>query len=494
MKSSLVFILGCLPLAALSVWGLLEMATVEDPVRLESPSEAVEQAHRAAEQARAQAALERQAVDALARADLLDPGPLDPLAADEASEALRSLGAAWADWREALHTAEAVGDAARTPRGDELDALKTAASRIESMKAQVEASSLRGKRELVAALGRRLADLRSRIERIERQRAAAERIARARAAFAAEEYPQCVDLCDEVLSAYSPAIDAQAAESVRALRRRAQLWLEHARAIADLETATEPAERRLVLQKLLDNYPSREGLARAEIEALGALEAELDRVAARIETAEQAKAAEQALANLKSDLPKGFSERVRRAAEILDRHGTAACRDALRAAARSWLAEMLPQKQLSESPQLREVETTRHEIVRGFFTEVKSPHGFKRYETYEQSVNPSADVGTYLAKELLGSPAPTVLRRCVERYEIARTGLIDSPGEKERWQRLAELCVQLEEELKEYRAKPGSGREALSFAAERRFAARVPDSPDWIPLEKLFGPEEAASQ
>ena len=144
--------------------------------------------------------------------------------------------------------------------------------------------------------------------------------------------------------------------------------------------------------------------------------------------------------------------------------------------------------------ELREVETTGHEIVRGFFADVAAPDGtlfgYKRYPTLEALADPGFDVGTYRKEEFLAPPGRSVPWRCAARYSEARGRLLEAPGRRSAWTELADLCDALETELREYRGKKGAGQQDrdLSFRQEGRFLRKFLAGSGWADMETLFGP------
>jgi uncharacterized protein RhaS with RHS repeats len=137
------------------------------------------------------------------------------------------------------------------------------------------------------------------------------------------------------------------------------------------------------------------------------------------------------------------------------------------------------------------METKKQEIIRGFIKEVKIPDGtpgYKRYSTYEQYLHPDVEVGTYRQEALLRPPGESVPRQCLVRYDVARRRLLEHPQQREAWTQMADLCQSLDAALREYRAKPGSSTEELSFTREEKFLRQVVDTPMWEGLRKLFGP------
>ena len=486
MKPIAILILGCVPLAALTVWSFVELASVEHDLAGPGTAEDLQARAETAEQFRAQVRADQQPLTELAKADLLAGRPLEGLAKAPDASRLKRLEQPWPQWVEALRTSEALIDADRPTAIGDVEALEKATSQMEELKARIEGSSLQGTDPVLKVVRGRIDRLETRIARIEQEGEAGSRIGRARAAFHATEYAQCVKLCDELLSKYAEVIDATAAENVRILRQRAQFWDDAGRLFSDLETAGTMPKRRTVLQGFVDKYPDRHVHMDSERKILDQCRRDLTDTVQKIESAEKDRAATESIERLRADLPAAFSDRLKRAGEIADRYGTETCRATLRGEICRWLAEFLPEKKIEESPRLQEVETAQHQIVRGYFTQVNSPRGYKRYPTHEQSIRPVSEVGTYLANQLLGAPGATIPRRCVARYNTARAAVMDSPRLKRAWRELAELCDRLDKELEAYRQKPGSSKEKLSFGSEARFARDRLNSADWEHLEKLW--------
>ncbi len=486
MKPIAILVLGCVPLAALTVWSFVELASVDKRVAVPEADEQVVAAREAAEQFHASARAEEEPLRALEPTELLAGRPLEGLAEAGEASRLRSLAEPWLRWQEALETAEATVEADRPAAIGDLDGLKAALTRLEELKTGVEMSSLHGTQPLQKVVRLRIELVKARIRQIEREREAAAQIAQARAAFQATEYARCVKLCDEVLSGYAKVIDARAAENLRILRQRAQFWDDTGRMNSDLETADSLPQRRTVLAAFLAKYPDRHTHTDPEQKVLDRCKQDLGEMTAKIEAGEKDQAATEAVERLRAQLPDDFSTRLAKAAETVGQYDTETCRAALQGEVQRWIEEFLPEKQIEEEPRIQEVETTRHEIVRGYFTEVNSPRGYKRYPTYEQSLRPVSEVGTYLANRLLGGPAPSLPRRCMTRYNQAREALIEAPQQAEAWQALAALCGRLDKELADYRRKPGSSQQPLSFEREARFAAERLGKTDEENLKKLW--------
>ncbi len=163
----------------------------------------------------------------------------------------------------------------------------------------------------------------------------------------------------------------------------------------------------------------------------------------------------------------------------------------LRARLRGWLEQALPEKTLREPPTLQEAETTSGQLLRGFFKEVRDAQGnlvgYKRYSTYEQSLDPVAEVGTYRLEEFKVAPGPSTLARCVRRYRDARKRLLDQPGRQELWVEFAALCEALHAEVRAYRTRAPAGVDLLSFEQEAKFARTMLAPDNWTAIQKIAG-------
>jgi PAS domain-containing protein len=258
-----------------------------------------------------------------------------------------------------------------------------------------------------------------------------------------------------------------------------------------LESAEDLSRRKTLLESFLKKHAGMEGRTSAEERILQQCVEQLREVSQQMAAVEKDRLAEEAIRSLLDNLPEAYDERVGAAARILDRYPDPKVRSRLSASAVAWLDEHLPAKAIEEHDLLREAENSDGQIIRGFFKKVEDPDGtlvgYKRYTTYEQFVSPTAEVGTFRVEQLPVLPDNSELRRCVEAYNDARSKLLDHLGEPERWAALATVCDTSEVRLEAYRRKPGSSREALSFAREASFARSVVEGPAITSLQALFG-------
>jgi hypothetical protein len=490
MKPVLALIGGCVPLAALTVASFVDLGTAEPPFaealapidgRLEAAA-----AEDAAKTARAEAPLAKE----LNAADLFGIEALPAVQNAPAESPLRPLAEAWPLWTGARQLVTRVVDAEQLANSNDLDQLKEAAEQFAAIQKKYEKAPPRGAERLIETLQRRQAAVRVKIAKKEREIEANQILAQARTAFRPQQYETCLRLCDQLLTTYADALDNSILAKVRVLRERAEFWSDAERLAGLLVAANEPPQRMTRLREFLDKYPDRRERTESELKILEDRERELRRLEAAAAETEQGQAAARSMEQLRRDPPADLADRLARAREIAGQYPSAAVRAQLRREARAWLAQSLPEKQLAEPPQFREMETTRGELIRGFIKEVKGPDGsatgYKRYSTQEQMLRPVAEVGTYRPEDLRRRPAETVPRTCVTRYHEARDRVLAAPAERDAWQTLAELCNAIDGELRAYRAKPGAGRDELSFAAEERFARRAVEGSLWEQIAQLF--------
>jgi hypothetical protein len=282
-------------------------------------------------------------------------------------------------------------------------------------------------------------------------------------------------LCDDLLSRYAAALDADTLEKVRLLRRRAAFREEAARLTHAVAAAEKPELRLKSLREFIDRW-SRDASAAtpSERSVLDAFSGDLRDTEAAIDAARQSRAGLALVDQFRQNPPPSWDQRLESAAKILARHPTDAVRKSLQDDLRRWTAEAIPEKRLDEPEMLQELETRDGQIVRGYFKRVSSGDGsvigYKRYPTMEQRRDPISEVGTFLKESLRSEPQPSLPRRCAGRYGEARAALCGGPGGADAWTRFAGLCDELEAALRAYRAQPGSSAAPLSFAAEAQTA------------------------
>ena len=515
MRSMLILLAGCLPLAVLTVRSFVELGSIDEQLGSSGPTQNVELDVGLPASLRVEAQREKPAVEELAEAELL-AGEALPGVEDAGEESIfRPLREDWPKWtaaREmvaALLPLERLAASLTTEQLDRIDLgqydaasrqieeakreCEQAQERYQELRQRYQKSSARGTVQLVDLLDRRVADLDALATQCDQRLEAAGLLRDARNAYQPGNYGQCVVHCDELLDKYSAVLPEEVASKTRILRDRARFWDDHERLQDQLSGATADQRQRLLTQFLGDhNDPASQTLDQQRVVAQ--CQERLREARGEIEAERANREAAAAIRQLDQALPPGFDQRLRSAVRIVESYPTEMVKTTLRAGVKRWLQQLLPEKQIAEPLQLEEAETVRHEIIRGYFAEVKAADGtlfgYKRYPTPEARVKPDFDVGTYRKEEFLVTPGDSVPRRCVRQYNQARDRLIENPNHRAGWVELAELCNSLEAELAAYRNKNGASRNdaRLSFAEEARFAGEFPPGSGWADLETLFAP------
>lgn len=492
MRSIVILFVGCVPLAVLTAWSFVELGSVDGRPAPQNVIAGVPAQTELAEKVRAQLEREKPLSDELAETDLLAGEAIPTLDALPADSSFKPVADAWPQWTGAHQLVTEYLRVARLAETAELEDLKDVGLRLQALKEKCRTSPPKGSEPFVTLLDRRIADLKQQVVQRERQLEAATLLDRARAAFKDEQYGQCVAFCNDLLSSYAAVMDASTAEKVGILRERARFWADAGRLVLLLGEADTPARRIAVLESFLNKYSDPASRTATEQRVLEKCRRQLDELKDQLAAEEQDRAAARLIDELGESLPARFDDRLENTVRIVRKYPTDAVKLQLRTSVEQWLREFVPEKQIRELPLLEEAETSRREIIRGFFKEVKAPDGtpvgYKRYPTYAQYLNPVAEVGTYRKAELIAGPAPSVPRRCVTRYGELRERLLEKPDRREMWVEFAALCETLQAELNEYRKKPGSSSEPLSFEEEGRFARELLAGPGWADMETLLEP------
>ncbi len=502
MKSMFLLFVGCLPLAVLTVWCFIELGLIDE--QLDPPGmnrDLAAETELAAELA-AEAEGDKPVAEELAQVELLSGERIPGLESVAAESAFRGLRDAWPNWTAACQMAAGLAEIERflAAIGAEqfeetrVKELEEARRQLDSLKRQYQQSAARGTGRFLTLLDGKTSGLDEEIDRCKKRLDAAGKLAQARGAFAPNMYGDCVRLCDELISRYSQVLDPSVALKLEVLRRRAQFWHDAELLFAELKEVDSPTQREALLEGFLARYSDRRLRTSAERRVLEQCDLGLRKAKDQLAAERADLAAGEQIRRLKQALPSRFSDRLRSAARIVQTYPASTAKQVLRGDAKQWLERLLPEKQLREAPNLQEAETNQHQIVRGFFAEVKAPDGtlfgYKCYPTPEALADPGPDVGTYRKEDFVVLPGPSVPRRCVRQYEEGRDRLLEDPGSRAAWIELAALCESLDARLAEYRRKKGAGREEpeLSFAEEARFARDVLGGAAWSDVQTLFGP------
>jgi hypothetical protein len=476
----LVLAAGCLPLAVLTAAAFRELAATPQRVAVRIADDEGTEIAALVRRSRAESLAERPAAAALLQSALLAPQPVAALEAVAPQSPLEDVSRAWSAWLRLQEMIAAGREAEQLAAAGRPEDLQRASARFAQLadKYRVPLGGADG--PLGDHFRRRAGELAAEIE-LRKSRARADALVeQARQAFRDDQNSGCVAVCEDLLSHYAAALDADTLEKVRLLQRRAEFREDAFRLTRALAADEKPEPRLKSLQAFLDRWGRDASAATpSERSALETFTADLRDAEAALVAARQSRAGLKLVDRFRQNPPPTPGERLESAAKILARHPAEAVRKSLQADVRQWLADALPAKRLDEPEMLQELETRDGQIARGYFKRVGgsggSVVGYKRYPTLEQLRDPISEVGTFLKESLRSEPQASLPRRCLSRYEEARTALLNEPGQAELWTQFAQLCDELEAELRVYRAKPGASAEPLAFAAEaqtaRQFAA-----------------------
>lgn len=491
MKSILLLILTCLPLAALTAASFVALVgDSQQPAGVAPPSQRDEQAAAAGIDA-PRVAADRAVLGQLADADLLAGDSTAAMQNVPAASSLQSLGKAWRIWVRTREMAVGILAAEQLTQAADAKQLEAAARKFADLEQRYKRLPPPGTETLLKLVADRCEQLQRAVGHGQAQQQAAELAQKAKAAFEGQKYKDCVDLCDQLLAKGSPAADEALLTEARTLKLRAEFHRGAQRVREKLEMAATPHERLALLEGFVGQHARRDGWTDAERRAVEQFETELRGLKQAGEAVKIAAAAVAEVEKLRRKPPAGFILRVEAAAAVLDRYPAQEVQQGLRAMVAEWLAEAIPSKRIQEDPALREMETKAGAVVRGYFNEVRDAGGtlvgYKRYPTAAEARNPLYEVGTTRLDTLASPPGESVPRQCVFRYDEARRRLLANPGQQETWSDLAKLCGALDATLAEYRKKPGSNGVELSFAREERGLRQLMASPVWAKLQKLLG-------
>jgi hypothetical protein len=469
MKSILILIAGCVPLAALTAGAFQELAATSRRMPALAADEQGKSIAALAERSRAESRADRPVATALLEGELFAPQPIAALEAIDRDSPLTNFSGAWSLWLRIQAMIAAAREAEQLAAGDRAADLRRAADRFEQLADKYRAPLGGGDRQLRDHFRQRATELTHQIEQRTARARADALVEQARRAFRDERNSGCVALCDQLLSGQPPALDAETLEKVRLLRRRAQFRDEAAQLTRAVASAEKPQQRLEPLRTFVERWGRDTSPATpSERSILDTFQGDLRDAETAIDAAHESRDGLRLVDQFRKNPPPSASQRLQTAAKILARHPADAVRKDLQSDIRQWLAEALPEKRLDEPEMLQELETRDGQIVRGYFRPVNG--GYKRYPTMEQRSNPISEVGTFLKEALRSEPGPSLPRRCLKRYLEARKSLVDGPGRAEWWSEFAGLCDELDASLRAYRAKAGSSAEPLSFVAEAQTA------------------------
>lgn len=481
-KPIAILAIGCLPLAVLTVASFAGIANLDselpstDERDLALPGASVPLHGLETDQTLCAAIAER---------EFLAGEPLSERALEARPVYLTSLATDWKRWSDATSLVAEVLAWERSRIGAGVPQLEIARDRIGAIQDACRKKDPAGVALLIAILERRKDDLQAEIV----SRRNSENVARlkedAQRALGNKDYAKAIDLCDQILTQYGAANY----QTVSDLRRKATFWQEWSKLPLESPVTEEPAKQRSTLTDFIDRY--RDLPDSVEQERILRVTRRLELVEAELRRIEMNQAARVPIAVLARHDGQAFAEGLAEAAAVAETYPTDSVRAQLQERVVLWLAASLPQKSLDEPENLEEVETLSGNVLRGFFEPVTDAGGgvigYKRYTTAEQRANPTGNVGRYPSADLRGTPTRSVPRQCIDAYESARRRLLADPGNPDGWTALERTCESAEVTLVEYRRKPGSSRDPVSFQKEARFAQSILEPAVWTQMGKIWG-------
>jgi len=501
MKPLLILILSCLPLGALTVSTFVELGSGGDEPAARPEANGSQEVVARADAVRAGVEVRGPLIRALSEAELFAADPIPALKKAADAGGLKPLDSSWSRWVRARQAVSGVLEAEQlaTAVRRDLPQLQEAFDRLDELKTQYEellqeedAAAPHQSERLLHILRQRHAALEIEIARLRRQQEAAALVQQARDAFRPEHYRQCVDLCGQTLQQYDDVLDASIIVNLQKLRLRA-VFRDDLELLYKLRAeAASPKQNADLLRAFLAKYFDHELRTDSELAVLKKCEDDLDTLEAQIKAANVRREAGVLIERLHQNPPATFPQRVADAWRIAEQYPVAEIRTQLREDVLTWLAECIPEKRLEEPEAIREARSKQGEVIRGFFAPDRDIEGrmigYKCYPTQQELIRPRGVVGTYPTEMLLGPPGESLPRQCVTQFNTARDRLLKRPTDKQLWTDLARQCDELQAQLDQYRQKPGSSREKLSFAEDAAFLRQLVTELGWEGLERLFEP------
>lgn len=488
-KPILVLILGCLPLAGLTVASFAGIGNLASELPSIDEGELIPTDAAIAVPSAKDLEDDEMLRAAVAEREFLAGEPLPEHAVQTDPLYLDSLVADWKHWSDAT---ELVNDVlsleAGNPNEDDLPQVKAAIDQIDTIQDECRERDPAGSARLARVLDRRKKELLARIDFLNECKTADRLIDEAEAAYDIGEYSTSCKTYETVLTQHASVLSPARLNSITESRRKASFWWDAGNLRLTAPPSDRPSQQHESLVNFLEKYRGIEG--EPEMEKLSSAELKLESVRAELLRLEMNSSAVQPISTLDRYDERPFGEGLSAASRIAEAYPTAWVRSQLQERVLLWLAQALPHKDLDEPSGIQEVETLSGNILRGYFEPVPDAGGgvigYKRYPTAEERKNPTRTVGRYPAADLRGVPNLSVPRQCVDAYESARTRLLADPGNRDCWMSLRRTCDSAEATLVDYRRKPGGSSGALSFNDVSRFAKSVLMPDAWSQMETIW--------
>ncbi len=286
MKPLGIIILGCLPLAALTLWSFVELRGIEDHILPPPIGKGTAVEAELAEQARKLAADEKAAADRFAVADFLAGEALPSLKVPAGSD-FHAAAETWPRWTTAREMVQAYVEVQGLTGTTDAQRLREAVRQFEKLKETYKISMVGAAPEYLKLIDGRIAELKQLIQHGTRLTEANLRLTQAREKFKPGGYAACIELCDELTSKYAGVLPAADLEKVRILKTRAQFWDEVGRFSVALKSADTLASQRLLLQEFLGKYTDRSGRTPSERAVLEQFDRQLADLEGKLGAAER---------------------------------------------------------------------------------------------------------------------------------------------------------------------------------------------------------------
>ncbi len=485
-KPIVVLALGCLPLAVLTALAFAGIGDLDSKLPSIAERDLVPVGASASIPSVQDLQADEMLCSAVAEREFLAGEPLPERALDAEPLYGETLVADWEQWSDATVLVREILALEEDLIGAEVGVpqLESAIDRFAKIQEECRKRDPAGSARLVRVLNRRRQELLDLIASRKRYETAKNLIAQAEKDYEAGEFSKSLKKYDEVWLHYR---DVLAPESVATPRRLAAFWKDEALLRLTSHVTEEPSKQRELLTGFLDSYKDMQ--SEPERQKLRSVEQKQDSVRAELTRLAMNSQAVQPISTLDRYDDRPFDEGLAIAARIADTYPTNWVRSQLQERVVLWLEQALPPKQFNELSDIQEVEDMSGNVLRGFFEPVADAGGvigYKSHPTAEERKNPTRNVGRYPAADLRGVPTVSVPRQCVDAYESARNRVLDDPGNRDGWTTIARMCDSAEVTLIDYRRKPGSSREALSFNGEGQFAKTVLTPSIWSQMEAIW--------
>ncbi len=498
MRAAIIVLLGCLPLTYLTVQGFLKPdPDMERFVEHMDPAFAI-----AREQASKPPKVVQPPTDEPIGDDLLSGGTFE-------SYPTKGKRPRWVRAQQLL-----VGllDTDKPTDPADIEASTQAKQQLQQLKVDCTEPPLPGGRAIVAILDRRIGTLTKEIDmRQEHVKSEAERqrlteegkrlLAEARAAFKGKKYAECLTLCDRLIEIHSQGIETIDLAKLQEVKKMAAARDRFVKEDARLSTLLKPQdgvdESRLrghlaELQKALGRWRADDDtalLAAEQRERRTELADELKRRRDEIEGELGSKRQAMTLAELEGSPSKDFFARLRQAEKVLDLNPTDDVKKRLRSLIVRSIGESLPVKAIDEPDWMRYATSKHNKKISGHFKPLEEVPEDEQLGWRVSAAPESPEGIVWRLSNLLGPPAKSPARQCVDDYNDARKQLLASPQDKALWAGFATLCENLQGRWEAAQDEFGSTEE-LSFKVEGRFARQILGADSWGRIEKLLGKGE----